>query len=331
MLERLFKKKNEKIKTNNEHETPQEGAGLITRLRFGLSKSKMNFIRQVDDLLFGAKKIDDDLLDELEELLVTGDVSVNTVQEIFSKIRQEVSRSELKDGLTVKVRLKSIILSMLQVSDAPIPWEPKPYVCLMVGVNGVGKTTTIAKLGHILKLQGKKVMFVAADTFRAAAIDQLHSWGDRLDIQVIRHNPGADPSAVAFDGIQAAIKRGIDVVLVDTAGRLHTKANLMEELKKIRRVLGKRLDGAPHEILLVLDATTGQNALNQARRFHEVTPLTGIILTKFDGTARGGIAISIVNELKLPIRYIGIGEKMEDLEPFEPKSFVEALFGDEKV
>jgi len=328
MLGRLFKKEDDEKQQNSGQKVLQEDAGLITKLRSRLSKSRKSFIRQVDDLLFGGKNIDDDLLDELEELLVTGDVSVSTVQEIFSKIRQEVSRRELKDGQALKERLKSIILSMLKVSERPIPWEPTPYVCLMVGVNGVGKTTTIAKLGHLLKTQGKKVLFVASDTFRAAAIDQLEMWGQRLEIPVIRHSPGADPSAVAFDGVQAAIKRAVDVVLVDTAGRLHTKANLMEELKKIRRVIGKRLEGAPHEILLVLDATTGQNALNQARQFNEVTPLTGIILTKLDGTARGGIVISIVNELKLPIRYIGIGEKMEDLEPFDPESFVEALFGE---
>ena len=327
MLGRLFKK-GEQNRERSEEQGVEKAPDLITKLRSRLSKSRNSFIQQVDDLLFGKRKIDDELLEELEELLVTGDVSVSTVDEIFSKIRQEVSRSELQDGQALKERLKSIVLSMLQVSDEPIPWTPTPYVCLMVGVNGVGKTTTIAKLGHFLKTQGKKVMFVASDTFRAAAIDQLETWGRRLDVPVISHKPGADPSAVAFDGVQAAIKRGVDVVLVDTAGRLHTKANLMQELKKIRRVIGKRLEGAPHETLLVLDATTGQNALNQARQFNEVTPVTGLILTKLDGTARGGIVISIVNELKLPIRYIGIGEKMEDLEPFEPRAFVEALFGE---
>ncbi len=329
MLGKLFKKD-----TDSEVATTQGGEGqegIITKLRSRLTKSRKSFIRQVDDLLFGERKIDDALLDELEELLVTGDVSVTTVEEIFSKIRGEVSRHELQDGEALKRRLKEVILSMLQASHGSIPWEPTPYICLMVGVNGVGKTTTIAKLGYLLKNSGKNVMFVASDTFRAAAIDQLEAWGQRLDIPVIRHSPGADPSAVAFDGVQAAIKRGIDVVLIDTAGRLHTKSNLMEELKKIRRVIGKRLEGAPHEILLVLDATTGQNALNQARQFNEVTPLTGIILTKLDGTARGGIVVSIAHEMGLPIRYIGIGEKMEDLEPFDPEAFVEALFGTEEA
>ncbi len=329
MLGKLFKKD-----TDSEVATAQGGEGqegIITKLRSRLTKSRKSFIRQVDDLLFGERKIDDALLDELEELLVTGDVSVTTVEEIFSKIRGEVSRHELQDGEALKRRLKEVILSMLQASHSSIPWEPTPYICLMVGVNGVGKTTTIAKLGYLLKNSGKNVMFVASDTFRAAAIDQLEAWGQRLDIPVIRHSPGADPSAVAFDGVQAAIKRGIDVVLIDTAGRLHTKSNLMEELKKIRRVIGKRLEGAPHEILLVLDATTGQNALNQARQFNEVTPLTGIILTKLDGTARGGIVVSIAHEMGLPIRYIGIGEKMEDLEPFDPEAFVEALFGAEEA
>ncbi|OCC14710.1 Signal recognition particle receptor protein FtsY (alpha subunit) [Dissulfuribacter thermophilus] len=325
MLGRLFKKDKEEQHTANTIEK-QESQGLISKLKLRLEKSRKGFMRQVDDLLFGKSKIDDELLDELEELLVTGDISVSTVEEIFSQVRSEVARSELQDGEALKTRLKAIISSMVKVTDHDIPWEPTPYCILMVGVNGVGKTTTIAKLGYHLKNQGKKVLFVASDTFRAAAIEQLQTWGERLDIPVIHHSPGADPSAVAFDGIQAALKRQVDVVLIDTAGRLHTKVNLMEELKKIRKVIGKRLDGAPHEVLLVLDATTGQNALNQARQFHEVTPLTGIILTKLDGTARGGIVVSITNELKLPIRFIGIGEKMEDLEPFEPEVFVDALF-----
>ncbi len=197
---------------------------------------------------------------------------------------------------------------------------------LVVGVNGVGKTTTIAKLAHYLKSQGLKVLLVAADTFRAAAIEQLETWGERLDLPVIRHQPGADPSAVAYDGIEAAMKRGVDVVLIDTAGRLHTKVNLMEELKKIKRVIGKRLPGAPHDIWLVLDATVGQNAINQTKLFHEALEVTGIVLTKLDGTAKGGVIVGICHDFGLPIRFIGVGEKMDDLQPFDPQAFVEALF-----
>jgi len=300
--------------------------GIISKLKDRLQKSRSGFVRQMDELLFGKKKIDDELLEELEELLVRGDISVSTIDDIFTLIRNEVKRHELKDATALKARLKKIIASMIAVTDQEITWKPTPYCCLMVGVNGVGKTTTIAKLGYYLKKMGNGVEFVASDTFRAAAIEQLEAWGRRLNVPVIRHNPGADPSAVAFDGMQAAIKRGVDVVLIDTAGRLHTKVNLMEELRKIKRVLGKRCEGAPHETFLVLDATTGQNALNQARQFNEVTPLTGIILTKLDGTAKGGIVVSIAHELQIPIRFIGIGERLEDLEPFDPEAFSEALF-----
>ncbi len=346
MLKGLFNKLSEKTPFSNKYATDKTinediggkdraednasaqamASGLLKKFKNGLQKSRKGFINQVDALIFRKRKIDDELLEELEELLVTGDISVSCVTEIFERLKKEIKRNAISDGDALKEALKSIILEMVDIDAPPIPWAPSPYICLMAGVNGVGKTTTIAKLANILKSQGKNPLFVASDTFRAAAIDQLLVWGKRLNIPVIHHQQGADPSAVAYDGIEAAIKRGVDVVFVDTAGRLHTKVNLMEELKKIRRVIKKHIEDAPHETLLVLDATNGQNALNQARQFNEATPISGIILTKLDGTAKGGIVVTIANELKIPIRYIGIGEKMDDLEPFSPKLFVDALF-----
>ncbi len=293
-----------------------------------MNKTRQGFVRQMDELLLGKRKIDDELLEELEEVLVMSDMGVATVQEIFDEVRLKVKRHELEDPQALKDAIKELIKTKLRqpAGDLTFNTSEGPFVVLVVGVNGVGKTTTIAKLAYYLKQQGKKVLLVAADTFRAAAIEQLEIWGKRLDVPVIKHGPNSDPSAVAYDGMEAAIKRGVDVVIVDTAGRLHTKVNLMEELKKIRRVMGKKIPDAPHEVLLVLDATTGQNALSQAKLFNEATPITGIALTKLDGTAKGGIVVSIVNELQIPVRFIGIGEKMEDLRPFDPNEFVDALF-----
>ena len=301
---------------------------FFTRLKEKMSKTRQGFVRQMDELLLGKRKIDDELLEELEEILVMSDMGVATVQEIFDEVRLKVKRHELQDPQALKDAIKELIKAKLNQPASELTFNNPngPFVVLVVGVNGVGKTTTIAKLAHYLKQQGKKVMLVAADTFRAAAIEQLEIWGKRLDVPVIKHSPNSDPSAVAYDGMEAALKRGIDVVIVDTAGRLHTKVNLMEELKKIRRVIGKKIPDAPHEVLLVLDATTGQNALSQAKLFNEATNITGIALTKLDGTAKGGIVVSIVNELQIPVRFIGIGEKMEDLRPFDPEEFVEALF-----
>ncbi len=299
---------------------------LLGRLKERLSKTREGLVRRMDSLFWGRKEIDEDLLEELEEILITADLGVSTTEEILEDIRQQVSRKELSQPEALKGFIKERIKEILLKETPPFPGQTKPHVVLVVGVNGVGKTTTIAKLAHYLKSQGLKVLLVAADTFRAAAIEQLQTWGERLDLPVIRHQPGADPSAVAYDGIEAAMKRGVDVVLIDTAGRLHTKVNLMEELKKIKRVIGKRLPGAPHDIWLVLDATVGQNAINQTKLFHEALEVTGIVLTKLDGTAKGGVIVGVCHDFGLPIRFIGVGEKMDDLQPFDPQAFVEALF-----
>ncbi len=305
---------------------PSGRLGLFKRLKERMEKSRKGFVRQMDELLLGRRTIDPELLDELEEVMVMADMGVSTVQEIFERLRSEVDRKELTDPGALRERLKDLILKSLPTGESSLSFDARPFVILVVGVNGVGKTTTIAKLANRFKQQGKSVLLVAADTFRAAAIEQLETWGERIGVPVVRHKMGADPSAVAFDGLDAAMKRGVDVVIVDTAGRLHTKVNLMEELKKIRRVISGKVPGAPHEVLLVLDATTGQNALSQAQLFNKATPVTGIALTKLDGTARGGIVVSIASQMGIPIRYIGIGEGMDDLRPFEPREFVEALF-----
>ncbi len=302
---------------------------FLDRLRKGMARSRQGFVRQMDELFLGKRQIDAQLLEELEEVLVMADVGVATVQEIFDDLRLRVKRKELTDPEALRGRLKASMKALFKKAEAEageIKWQPAPFVILVVGVNGVGKTTTIAKLAFQLKEQGKKVMLVAADTFRAAAVEQIKAWGERMDVPVISHRTGSDPSAVAFDGLEAAMARDMDVVIVDTAGRLHTQVNLMEELKKIKRVMGRKMEGAPHEVFLVLDATTGQNAVSQARMFCDATDVTGICLTKLDGTARGGIVASIAHEMKIPIRYIGIGEKMDDLRPFDAGQFVEALF-----
>lgn len=302
---------------------------LFARLKERLQKTRQNFTKKIDRIFLGKREITPELLDELEEALVTADIGINTVESLLSAIKEEVSRKELRDSEALKARLKEKMLEILtRVDKTPFACEPAPFVILVVGVNGVGKTTSIAKLTHFLKDQGKTVLLGAADTFRAAAIEQLGVWAERLDVDVIKHKSGADPSAVAFDTVEAGVKRGVDVIIIDTAGRLHTKSNLMEELKKIRRTVGKKLTSAPHEVLLVLDATTGQNAVSQAKLFKDTAGVTGIILTKLDGTAKGGIVIAISHELDLPIRFIGIGESMEDLRPFDPPAFVDAIFED---
>ena len=317
------------LTAENRRRDDRDEGRFFVRLREGMARSRQGFVRQVDELLLGKRQINPELLDELEEILVMADMGVSTVQEIFEDLRQQVKRQELTDPDALKEKLKRAIEELFKKAEAEageIKWQPVPFVILVVGVNGVGKTTTIAKLAFQLKQQGKNVMLVAADTFRAAAVEQLETWGKKTGVPVISHKSGSDPSAVAFDGLEAARARGMDVVIVDTAGRLHTQVNLMEELKKIKRVIGRKMPGAPHEVFLVLDATTGQNAVNQAGMFCEATEVTGICLTKLDGTAKGGIVASIAHQMKLPIRYIGIGEKMEDLRPFDSKEFVEALF-----
>ncbi|MFP3928475.1 MAG: signal recognition particle-docking protein FtsY [Desulfobacteraceae bacterium] len=283
---------------------------------------------RLDRLIFGKKEINEDLMEDLEEILFTSDLGVAATQEIIDAVQEKVARRELDRPEKLKEALKQEMLSFLEVEGpvrpGPAPGEPR--VILVAGVNGVGKTTTIGKAACRFKQQGKEVMLVAGDTFRAAAIEQLGIWGDRVGAEVIKQKHGADPSAVVFDALGAALARGADVVMIDTAGRLHTRRNLMDELQKIRRVAGKKLPGAPHETWLVLDATTGQNALSQARMFNDSLEITGIVLTKLDGTAKGGIVIGICHELGLPIEYIGIGEGIDDLRPFDPKEFVEAIF-----
>jgi fused signal recognition particle receptor len=300
--------------------------GLFKRLKKQMGKTRGGFVQQMDQLLLGRQEIDPELLDELEELLVMADMGVTTVQDIFEKLRAEVKKKELQDPLALRERLKKQIADLLKVPSTKITWTPSPFVVLVIGVNGVGKTTTIAKLAYRLKQEGKNVLLVAADTFRAAAAEQLEIWGKRIDVPVIKHRAGSDPSAVTFDGMESAIKRDVDVVIVDTAGRLHTKVNLMEELKKISRVISKKIKEAPHEVLIVLDATTGQNAISQANLFSKAVGVTGIALTKLDGTAKGGIVVSIADQMQIPIRFIGIGEKMEDLRQFDPAEFVDAIF-----
>ncbi len=302
--------------------------GLFQRLRQSLSKTRTTFSGKLDLLFLGKKEITEDLLEELEEIFFTSDIGVATTQKLLDSVREKLSRKELKDPEKLKSVLRDHILSFLDVPQAehPEPAPGEPLVILVVGVNGVGKTTTIGKAAYNFKSQGKNVMLVAADTFRAAAVEQLSIWGERVEAEVLKQAPGADPSAVVFDALTAAVARKMDVVLIDTAGRLHTKTNLMEELKKMGRVIARKLSGAPHQVWLVLDATTGQNAISQAELFNEALGVTGIILTKLDGTAKGGIVVGISHQLGIPINYIGIGEKIDDLRPFNPQDFVNAIF-----
>ncbi|MCU0573598.1 MAG: signal recognition particle-docking protein FtsY [Syntrophobacteraceae bacterium] len=298
-----------------------------SRLRERLRKSRERLVHRLDGLMAGRKHLDEDMLDELEEILITSDLGVRTTQRLLQHVTEGIKRRELKDAEVLRQRLREDIRSLLSLEADPWDFEKhRPFVIMAVGVNGVGKTTTVGKLGHRLKQEGRSVMLVAADTFRAAAVEQLVLWGERTQVPVIHQKSGSDPSAVAFDAIDAAVARGVDVVLLDTAGRMHTKANLMEELKKIQRVIARKLPGAPHEVLLVLDATTGQNALSQARQFKEGVGVTGLILTKLDGTAKGGIVTAICEETGVPVRFIGIGEAVEDLRPFDPDEFSRALF-----
>jgi fused signal recognition particle receptor len=301
----------------------QEKIGYFKRLRKRLSRTRKSLSSGFDKAFAGKKKIDDEVLEELEELLITSDIGVQTTMELMERL----AKAKVADVSEVKQILKDEIFSILG-SQSPVPdkAQTKPHVVLVVGVNGVGKTTTIGKIAASARDSGEKVLIGAADTFRAAAIEQLAIWAQRADAEFVRHRSNADPAAVAFDAVAAAEARGCDMVLIDTAGRLHTKVNLMEELKKIKRTVAKQLEGAPHEILLVLDATTGQNALSQAKLFDETLGLTGLALTKLDGTAKGGIVISICSSLKIPLQYIGVGEQIEDLRPFDAEQFIDALF-----
>jgi fused signal recognition particle receptor len=305
-----------------------ERKSFLARLRERLSRTRSGFTGRLDRVVLGKKTIDGDVLEELEEVLFTSDLGVATTRELIERVQEEVARKELVQPEKLKKALKKHILSFLDVPemDRSMPGPGEPLVVMVIGVNGTGKTTSIGKAAHQFVEQGRKVMLVAADTFRAAAVEQLVIWGQRVGADVVKQAQGSDPSAVVFDALSAALARGTDVVMIDTAGRLHTKVNLMEELQKIRRVTAKKLPGAPHEIWLILDATTGQNAIAQAEMFHEALGVTGIILTKLDGTAKGGIIIGISHKFGLPIKFIGIGEGIEDLQPFSAPDFVDALF-----
>ena len=304
---------------------PAKSTGFFKRLKKGLSKTRKLLSTDISELFAGNRKIDDELLEELEELLITSDIGVQTTMDLIQSISKK--SSEISDADQLKKVLKEKILALLN-AEKPIPQKimTTPHVIMVIGVNGVGKTTTIGKLAAKAVASGEKVIIAAADTFRAAAIEQLVIWAQRAGVEIVKHKEMSDPAAVAYDGVEAAIARGADIVLVDTAGRIHTKKNLMEELKKIKRAISKKLPEAPHEILLVLDATTGQNALSQAKLFKDALDVTGIALAKLDGTAKGGIVVSICSMLEIPLKYIGVGEKIEDLQEFDSVQFVDALF-----
>ena len=301
--------------------------GFFQRLKEGLFKTHEGLVSKIDELVAGKKEIDEGLLAELEEILITSDIGVKTTQELLDTLTAKVQRKELEDADLLRQSLQEQIFQILSRQEKPLNLEAaRPFIIMVIGVNGTGKTTTVGKIAQKFKAQGKSVLLVAADTFRAAAIEQLEIWGQRVNCEVIKQKSGSDPSAVVFDALKAAKSRSSDVMIVDTAGRVHTKINLMEELKKVKRIVDREVPGAPHEILLVLDATTGQNAIAQAKMFNQSLGVTGIVLTKLDGTAKGGILIAISDELKIPLRYIGIGEKVDDLREFNARDFVEALF-----
>ncbi|MDF2564067.1 MAG: signal recognition particle-docking protein FtsY [Massilibacillus sp.] len=303
--------------------------GFFDKLKNGLETTRKNFTEKIEQIIVGYAKIDNELLDDLEEALIMADVGVKTSTKLMEEIRKGIKSKEIKTPEDLRPFIQEKISTLLnEDEDTIIIAENSPTVIIVVGVNGVGKTTTIGKLGNYYKKQGKTVMLAAADTFRAAAIDQLEIWGERIHADVIKHLEGSDPAAVAFDAVKAAKARNVDILIIDTAGRLHTKFNLMEELKKISRVIKREIPDAPHETLLVLDATTGQNAINQVELFSKVAPVSGIVLTKLDGTAKGGIVIGIKSELKMPIKWIGVGEGMDDLRPFNSNDFAKALFND---
>lgn len=305
-----------------------EKKGLFARLREGLGKTRDSFNEKIDNVFSVFKKLDDDLYDELEEALIMADIGGQTSCEIVEQLRENVKEKHINDAEAAKEELKSIICEILSANDCRLCLETKPAVILVIGVNGVGKTTTIGKLTSKLKNEGKKVVLGAADTFRAAAADQLEIWAERNDVPIVRLTEGADPAAVVFDACSSAKSRGADVCICDTAGRLHNKKNLMDELGKIYRVIERELPDAQKEILLVLDATTGQNAVNQAEEFNKVAAISGIVLTKLDGTAKGGIVVNICKKLGVPVKFVGVGEGIDDLQVFDPQAFAEALFGE---
>ena len=299
--------------------------GLFSKIKEGLQKTRTGVFGKINSMLNSFTKIDEELFEELEEILIMGDVGVKTSSQICDELRDRVKKDGIKDPNEIQEILKSIVADMIK-GGQELEISTKPSVVLVIGVNGVGKTTTIGKMASELKNQGKKVVLAAADTFRAAAIDQLIIWADRAGVDIVKQNEGSDPAAVVFDAISAAKSRNADVIICDTAGRLHNKKNLMGELEKINRIINRELPDADKEVLLVLDATTGQNAVNQAREFKNVTGITGIVLTKLDGTARGGVVLAIKNDLNVPVKFIGVGEGIDDLQPFNPDEFTKALF-----
>lgn len=304
----------------------EEKKGFFSRLKEGLTKTRNNIVHGIDAVFGGFSNIDDDFYEELEEILIMGDIGVKAVGEILDRLREQVRENHIKEPADCKAFLIQNIKEQMQTGETAYDFEKEQSIVLVIGVNGVGKTTTVGKLAGKLKGQGRRVLLAAADTFRAAAGEQLHEWANRAGVDVIGGREGSDPASVIFDAVSAAKARGVDVLLCDTAGRLHNKKNLMEELKKINRIIDKEFPDAHRENLVVLDATTGQNALQQAKEFGEVADLTGIILTKMDGTAKGGIAVAIQSELQIPVKYIGVGEKIEDLQKFDADQFVDALF-----
>jgi fused signal recognition particle receptor len=306
---------------------PSKEPSLLERLKAGVQKTRAGLMEKLEDAVSGRKEINAEVLDELEYALITADIGSKTTAEILERIRERVARHLVGDAAELKGLIRQYLLEVLEATERPVPQvaEP-PAVIMVVGVNGAGKTTSIGKLTRRLQSEGRSVLLCAADTFRAAAIEQLEVWAQRAGVDLIRQQPGSDPSAVMFDALQAGKARKIDYVIVDTAGRLHTKENLMAELQKMRRTAARVIPGAPHEVLLVIEATTGQNGLEQARKFTESSEVTGIILTKLDGTAKGGVVVAISRELGLPIRYVGVGEQLDDLLPFEPANFVASLF-----
>ncbi len=303
-------------------------SGLADRFRQGLERSRQAMSQGLDSLLALGREVDESMLDELEELLLAADLGAETSQEFVSLVRSSAKRTGSLSGADLRALLRQFLEETLAGAAAPLELDAKPSVVLMLGVNGSGKTTSTGKLAAALTESGKGVLLAAADTFRAAAVEQLEEWGRRSGAEVIRQAAGADPAAVVFDAVKAAMARRMDVLLVDTAGRLHTKSNLMDELAKLKRVISRQLPGAPHESLMVIEAPTGQNGLQQARLFHEAIGLTGLVLTKLDGTAKGGIVVRIWKELAVPIKLIGVGERIEDLQPFDPKSFAAGLAGE---
>ncbi len=299
--------------------------GIFKKINFGLTKTRNKMAGAIDDMLDSFDEVTDDLYTELEEILVMGDVGVTTAVEITEKLREEVAKGKIKGAEAIRQQIKTIVAEMLYGGE-DMGLITVPSIILVIGVNGVGKTTTIGKMAAMYKAQGKKVILGAADTFRAAAIDQLQIWADRSGVDIVKHTEGADPAAVVFDTIGAAKARDSEIIIIDTAGRLHNKKNLMDELNKIYRVIDRELPYSDREVLLVLDATTGQNAVNQAREFKSVADITGIVLTKLDGTARGGVVLAIKNELGIPVKFIGVGEQIDDLQPFKPEAFADGLF-----